>query len=365
MYMQLKWVRIFLHLIITDNEVNSREGSQPPTLPEEEEAYIIPGEMKSESSSEEVSKAKTQTKKSRSRFDEIVPPPPAACGRTRHGVDYVNAPSENTSGYVNAPADRTDLSTCPYDNSAVASGSGWDDPVPAQQPAGLTRVDSYLEPVSPDAENYERLNSGDMVECDAIRAEQNGAIQRSDSEEDPYMSMGARSSGDYMSMGGVKRSSDYMVMGDDKDGKSSQKDKDDDDDDDYINVIDDHPLPHAIDERYLGLSDESRVTCHNPEGYLKLSDDSGASCRVPEGSITLEPSWDDEVPLSPAFMMKEIRGEDLDILPPPRCAPIPGYISMGGKDQASMKKHGYVNEEVLSQQRTDRVDAYATSGECQ
>ena len=362
-------------MIIVDNEVNSREGSQPPTLPEEEEAYIVPGEMKSESSSEEVSKAKTQTKKSRSRFDEKVPPPPAACGRTRHGVDYVNAPSENTSGYVNAPADRTDLSTCPYDNSATtAAGSGWDDPVPAQQPAGLTRVDSYLEPVSPDAENYERLNSGDMVECDAIRAEQNGAIQRSDSEEDPYMSMGARSSGDYMSiggvkrssdymvMGGVKRSSDYMVMGDDKDGKSSQKDKDDDDD--YINVIDDHPLPHAIDERYLGLSDESRVTCHNPEGYLKLSDDSRASCHVPQGSITLEPSWDDEVPLSPAFMMKEIRGEDLDILPPPPCAPIPGYISMGGKDQASMKKHGYVNEEVLSQQRTDRVDAYATSGEC-
>ena len=350
-------------MIITDNEVNSREGSQPPALPEEE-AYIVPEEMKSESSSEEANKAKTQTKKSRSRFDKVVPPPPAACRRTRRGVDYVNAPNESSSGYVNAPADRTDISTCPYDNSTEAAGSGWDDPVPAK-PAGLDRLDSYLEPVSPDAEDYERMNSGDMVECDAIRAEQNGVIRRTDSEENLYMSMGARSSGDYMSMGGVKRSSDYMVMDGDKDGKSSQKENDGDDDDNYINVVDDLPLPPAIDERYLRLSDESRVTCHIPEEYLKLSDESRASYRVPEGSMTLEPSWDDEVPLSPAFMMKEIRGEDLDVLPPPPCLPVPGYISMGGKGQASTKKHSYVNEEVLSQQRTDRVDAYATSGECQ
>ena len=345
-------------MIIIDNEVNSREGSQPPTLPEEEEHYIVPEEMKSESPSEEVTKART--KKSRSRFDQIVPPPPVACGRTRRGVDYVNAPSENTSGYVNAPAD---TSTCPYDNStAAAASSGWDDLVPAQT-TEPTNMDSYLEPVSPDAANYERLDSEDMVACDAIRAQQNGVIRRSDSDEDNvYMSMGARSSGDYMSMGGVKRSSDYMVMDDDNDGNSSQKSKDDDD---YVNVADDQPVPPVIDERYLGLSDESRVTCHNPEGYLKLSDEPKTTCRIPEGSLTLkEPSWDDEVPLSPAFMMKEIRGEDFDTLPPPPCAPIPGYISMGGKEQAS-KKHSYVNEEVLSQQRSDRVDAYATSGEYQ
>ena len=346
-------------MIIIDNEVNSREGSQPPTLPEEEEHYIVPDQMKSESSSEEVTK--TGTKKSRSKFDQIVPPPPVACGRTRRGVDYVNAPSESTSGYVNAPADRTDASTCPYDNSAAAPSSGWDDPVPVRT-AGLTKMDSYLEPVSPDAQNYERLDSGDMVECDAIRAQQNCVILRSDSEEDQYMSMGARSSGDYMSMGGVKRSSDYMVMDADNDGKSSQKKKDDDD---YVNVADDQPVPPVIDERYLQLSDESRVTCHNPEGYLKLSGEPKTTCRVPEGFITLkESSWDDEVPLSPAYMMKQILEEELDTLPPPPCSPIPGYISMGGKGQAS-KKHSYVNEEVLSQQRSDRVDAYATSGECQ
>ena len=347
-------------MIIIDDEVNSREGSQPPTLPEEEEHYIVPDEMKSESPSEEVTK--TRNENSRSRFDQIVPPPPVACGRTRRGVDYVNAPSENTSGYVNAPVDRTDASACPYDNStAAAASSVWDDQVPAQTTDPL-KIDIYLEPVSPDAENYERMDSGDMVECDAIRAQQNGVIQRSYSdEEDPYMSMGARSSGDYMSMGGVKRSSDYMVMDGDNDGKSSQKNKDDDD---YINVADDQPVPPVIDERYLRLSDESRITCHNPEGYLKLSDEPKTT-RVPEGSLTVkEPSWDDEVPLSPAFMMKEIRGEDFDTLPPPPCAPIAGYISMGGKDQAP-KKHSYVNEEVLSQQRSDRVDAYATSGECQ
>ena len=222
-------------------------------------------------------------------------------------------------------------------------------------------------------------------------------------------------SDDNMSIGGVKHSSGYMVM-DDKSGKSPQKDSDEDN---YTH-IDDHPLLLVKDECYCKVSDESRAICCIPERaktlkplwddevsfspvfvmkgncgedldvllpplcgplpryismdgkdqvsmkkHSKVSDESRVICCIPERSKTLKPLWNDKVSFSPAFMMKEIPGEDLDVLPPLPCGPLPGYISMDGKDQVSMKKHSYVNEEVSSQQQTDRVDAYATSGGCQ
>ena len=312
--------------LITDNEPASREGSQPPAFneDEEEEKYIVADEVKSEG----VMKTKNPQKKGR-RLDKVVPPP-APCGRGG-GPSYVNAPNEAMDGYVNAPMDRS--KTCPYDNAHAqatddtgGTGIGWDEHVPAQ--LAVSRQDSYLEPVSPD-----------MTEYDKIIVSLN---RQSYPDEDEYMSMHSTTSGDYMSMGGVRNAMD---------GNGND------------------PVKHRNSEKYMRMDDNDVVEAVTDEGYLKLTtereEDIDYAAEAKQYLTLKEPSWDDEVPLedpqSPAFMLREIYGEDTHPAPPAACASVPGYVSMDGKEQEN-KKHSYVNEDVFVQQRTDRVEAYATSG---
>ncbi len=302
-----------MKMIISD-EANNREGSQPPDIVEEPEAEATTAAETMEAKQKEMDKS---DKPKGRRLDKIVPPPPPCTGANQ----YRNTQGGNGQQYVNTPR-----ASCPYDNNAHSKGGGVggiDEPVPPKPRA------------DPGGDGYERLNADEMDQVDPVYDDNYMCMGRDEEDLDAEVSMGIPgkpASDDYMKMDG-RDSKNYMTMGGNYGVTSSTST-----DDNYMNINEPQGPVHA----------ESR-TRFFPEKKL---------CSESDASPSVRSYWEEVVPLSPAVVMKEIRGEDPTPPPPAGCMPIPGYIHMGGNGN---KTRSYVNEEIIRQQRTDE-EAAALAG---